>query len=90
MNALIHMGRFHKLKGLIYFTDGEGIFPVKRPPYDTAFVFIKDNYTDISVPPWAIKLILEPGDLEPEPEDALGEDWGGQTLWTEGGEREMT
>ncbi len=90
VNALIRMGRFHKLKGLIYFTDGEGIFPVKRPPYDTAFVFIKDNYTDISVPPWAIKLILEPGDLEPEPEDALGEDWGGQTLWTEGGEREMT
>ena len=64
VNALIRMGRFHKLKGLIYFTDGEGIFPVKRPPYDTAFVFVKDNYTDVSVPPWAIKLVLEPEEGE--------------------------
>ena len=64
VNALIRMGRFHKLKGLIYFTDGEGIFPVKRPPYDTAFVFVKDNYIDVSVPPWAIKLVLEPEEGE--------------------------
>lgn len=64
VNALIRMGKFHKLKGLIYFTDGEGIFPVKRPPYDTAFVFVKDNYTDVSVPPWAIKLVLEPEEGE--------------------------
>ncbi|MCD8224328.1 MAG: VWA-like domain-containing protein [Clostridiales bacterium] len=51
---------FHHLKGLLYFTDGMGIYPLKRPPYDTAFVFVKDQYTDISVPAWAIKLILEP------------------------------
>ena len=56
-------GAFRRLKGLRYFTDGEGIYPVKRPVYDTAFVFLKDQYTDISVPAWAMKLILEPEQL---------------------------
>lgn len=60
VNQMLGRGMFHRLKGLLYFTDGEGIYPVKRPVYDTAFVFVKDQYTDISVPPWAMKLILEP------------------------------
>lgn len=63
VNQMAGRGEFHKLKGLLYFTDGEGIYPVKRPVYDTAFVFIKDQYTDISVPAWAMKLILEPEQL---------------------------
>ncbi len=63
VNQMIGRGGFHHLKGLLYFTDGEGIYPVKRPVYDTAFVFVKDQYTDISVPAWAIKLILEPEQL---------------------------
>lgn len=58
--------QFHKLRGLIYFTDGKGIFPVESPPYDTAFVFIKENYSDIDVPAWAMKLILSPEDLTAE------------------------
>lgn len=66
VNQLIHKGEFKKLKGLLYFTDGQGIFPVKMPVYDTAFVFIKDQYTDISVPPWAIKLILTQEELKLE------------------------
>ncbi|WP_101876955.1 VWA-like domain-containing protein [Lachnoclostridium edouardi] len=89
VNSLVLQQRFHKLRGLIYFTDGEGIYPVKMPPYETAFVFIKDNYTDLSVPSWAMKLILEPGDLAAQPEEELEDDWGGQIIWTEGGEREM-
>ncbi|MCD8221583.1 MAG: VWA-like domain-containing protein [Clostridiales bacterium] len=60
VNQMIGRGEFSKLKGLLYFTDGEGVYPVKRPVYETAFVFVRDQYTDISVPPWAIKLILEP------------------------------
>ena len=63
VNGLIRQGAFHRLKGLLYFTDGEGIYPVKRPVYDTAFVFLKDQYTDISVPAWAMILILEPEQL---------------------------
>lgn len=66
VNEKIAQGEFHKLRGLLYFTDGEGIYPVKRPVYDTAFVFIKDQYTDVSVPPWAIRLVLEPEQIREE------------------------
>lgn len=51
------------LKGLIYFTDGYGIFPAKKPDYETAFVFIRDEYEIPDVPPWAIKLVLESGEI---------------------------
>lgn len=50
---------FINLKGLIYFTDGYGEFPAKKPDYDTAFVFIDDDYNNPDVPPWAIKLVLQ-------------------------------
>lgn len=66
VNELIKQKAFHRLKGLIYFTDGYGIYPAKRPLYDTAFVFMKEDYQDVDVPIWAIKLILEPEDLEQE------------------------
>lgn len=66
VNQLSGQGVFKKLRGLIYFTDGKGVYPVKRPVYDTAFVFMRDQYTDISVPAWAMKLILEPEDMEIE------------------------
>ena len=58
VNSLRARGEFTRLKGLLYFTDGKGIYPVKMPPYDTAFVFIQNQYEDVSVPSWAIKLIL--------------------------------
>lgn len=63
VNQMLGRGEFYRLKGLLYFTDGEGIYPVKRPVYDTAFVFVKEQYTDISVPAWAMKVILEPEQL---------------------------
>ena len=50
---------FQNLKGLIYFTDGYGTFPAKKPPYETTFVFIDDGMNNYDVPPWAIKLILQ-------------------------------
>ena len=60
VDELLAKGVFGKLKGLIYFTDGYGIFPVRMPPYETAFVFMEEDYRDVDVPPWAIKLIVEP------------------------------
>ena len=54
------------MRGLLYFTDGYGTFPAKMPPYDTAFIFMKDDYRDVDVPPWAIKLILDTETLERE------------------------
>jgi len=63
VDQMVRQQKFSKLKGLIYFTDGRGTYPVKMPRYDTAFVFMKENYTDVDVPPWAIKIILSPEDL---------------------------
>lgn len=63
VDQLIKQKEFQNLKGLIYFTDGYGTFPEKKPPYETAFVFIRDDYCDVDVPPWAIKLILDREDI---------------------------
>ena len=57
---------FDSLRGLIYFTDGRGIYPEKVPPYETAFVFLEEDYEDVDVPGWAMKLILEKEVLEEE------------------------
>ncbi len=54
---------FQNLKGLIYFTDGYGAFPAKKPDYNTAFVFVDDAYNNYDVPPWAIKLILQKDEI---------------------------
>ena len=54
---------FTNLKGLIYFTDGYGAFPAKKPDYDTAFVFVDDEYNNPDVPSWAIKLILQKDEI---------------------------
>ena len=50
---------FQNLKGLIYFTDGWGTFPTKKPDFDAAFVFVDDGMNNYDVPPWAIKLVLQ-------------------------------
>ena len=64
VDRLIEEKAFQNLKGLIYFTDGYGTFPRRRPDYDAAFVFYHEDYTDVNVPPWAMKLILGKDDLD--------------------------
>lgn len=61
---LIEEGTFRNLRGLIYFTDGYGAFPKQKPDFETAFVFMTEQYCDRDVPPWAMKLILEPEDFQ--------------------------
>ena len=39
---------------------------MKKSIYETAFVFLKEDYRDIDVPAWAMKLIIEPEELENE------------------------
>lgn len=63
VSTLLAKKTFHKLRGLIYFTDGYGAFPLKKPPFDTAFVFFQGDYLDVDVPPWAMKLILDEREL---------------------------
>ena len=52
-------GAFTSLRGLIYFTDGMGIYPQKRPPYDTAFVLLEEPPVSFKMPPWAIRMVLD-------------------------------
>lgn len=63
VNHLLEIGQLTDLKGLLYFTDGFGTYPKQRPPYETAFLFFRDQYQDTNVPPWAIKVILGPEEL---------------------------
>ena len=51
-------GAFTSLRGLIYFTDGMGIYPQRRPPWETAFVLLEEPPLSVRVPPWAIRLVL--------------------------------
>ena len=51
--------KFSNLRGLLYFTDGMGMYPSKRPAYDTAFLFLGDRFDDANVPPWAMKVVLD-------------------------------
>lgn len=65
VDRAIENGEFENLKGLIYFTDGYGVFPERKPShnYDTAFVLLGDDYEKPPTPPWAIKLILPVEDM---------------------------
>lgn len=54
---------FNNLKGLIYFTDGYGTYPAQKPDYETAFVFLDDDYGTPCVPSWAIKLVLQKNEI---------------------------
>lgn len=69
VDILVHNKEFDNLKGLIYFTDGFGPFPNKKPSYDTAFVFAEDEksahstYNNYDIPSWAIKLVLRKDEL---------------------------
>lgn len=63
VNELKHNKEFINLKGLIYFTDGYGDFPAHQPDYETAFVFIDDEYNNPDVPVWAMKLVLQKDEI---------------------------
>lgn len=63
VEKLLREHAFECLRGLLYFTDGQGIYPAKMPPFEAAFVFMKEDYEDVDVPPWAMKLVLEEEDL---------------------------
>ena len=67
VDRLIDEGEFTDLKGMIYFTDGRGTYPARKPGYETAFVFLDNEYNEPEVPPWAIRLVLRDEDLKGGP-----------------------
>lgn len=56
-------GQLRSLKGLLYFTDGNGVYPQEESKYETAFVFTSREALNLSIPKWIIPLCL---DIEPE------------------------
>lgn len=63
VDSLIAQGELTRLRGLMYFTDGFGTYPTRRPSYDVAFVFVDDRYREHQVPPWAMKLVVRTSDI---------------------------
>lgn len=64
VNELLADGEFDDLSGLIYFTDGWGIYPDRMPPYKTTFVFYDEDHRPELVPAWALQITLHPGEFE--------------------------
>ncbi len=63
VDELVHTRELANLKGLIYFTDGLGKYPVTPPAYETAFVFVDDTPRERKVPPWAMKVLMDEDDV---------------------------
>ena len=63
VDELIEQKELTNLKGMIYFTDGLGKFPIEPPDYETVFVFFNDLPKNRSVPPWAMKVIMDEDDI---------------------------
>ena len=59
VEELLQKGEFENLKGLLYFTDGYGIYPKAMPHYSVMFVFPDNGDEGPDVPPWAVKVTLE-------------------------------
>ncbi len=50
--------KLQNLKALLYFTDGDGIYPDHAPDYETDFLFVKETPWMQRVPSWAGKLLI--------------------------------
>ena len=55
----IASGALRGLKGMLYFSDGRGIFPSKPPSYEVTFAFLKHRFDDIDVPNWVRRLVID-------------------------------
>lgn len=64
VDKLIEEKEFENLKGMIYFTDGYGVYPGSMPPYEVMFVFLDNGDEGPEVPPWAVKVLLDYEELE--------------------------
>lgn len=58
LEKLIQQREIRNLRGLLYFTDGDGIFPRTAPSFDTAFVFLNQATEKHKIPDWGIRLNL--------------------------------
>ena len=59
MDRLRRRGELERLKGLLYFTDGDGVYPRTPTPYETAFVYTTRRALRRTRPDWVVPLCLE-------------------------------
>ena len=58
VDDMIRAREFKNLRGVIILSDIEGIYPKSLPSYQSAFVFIRDDYNVPEVPGWGLRLVL--------------------------------
>ena len=58
VDQMIEEKQILHLKGLLYFTDGDGVYPVEKPAYETAFIFLNSRYEKQEIPEWGLRLNL--------------------------------
>lgn len=72
INDLLGKREIKSLRGLIYFTDGRGVYPKKKPAWKSAFVYSDrengfniaadaDRMNEYTAPSWVIKYTLKDG-----------------------------
>ncbi len=59
LEKLLEQGILTKLRGLLYFTDGFGIYPERMPSFETVFILPADTQKEPQVPVWATKLFVD-------------------------------
>jgi predicted metal-dependent peptidase len=63
IDGLIANKEFHNLKGIVYLTDGMGIFPKRKPSYQTIFAFVDGMGDEVKLPEWVMPIVLSDIDL---------------------------
>ncbi|MBO7356066.1 MAG: hypothetical protein J6U50_05485 [Lachnospiraceae bacterium] len=64
VDELREQREFDDLRGMIYFTDGYGIYPEKKPDYDVIFAFLNEDPGRMSPPAWSMKAVIEEEELK--------------------------
>lgn len=59
VNKMITDGKLKNLKALLYFTDGDGIYPREKPDYEAVFLLTKEPPEEANVPDWINILYMD-------------------------------
>ncbi len=58
VGQMLENGNIKKLKGLLYFSDGDGVYPREKPPCETAFIFPDFRFLELEIPEWVVKICI--------------------------------
>lgn len=58
VKQMLETGNIKKLKGLLYFSDGDGVYPREKPPCETAFIFPDFRFLELKIPEWVVKICI--------------------------------